>query len=731
LVLLTWPSGTDDPGDGQSGTPLDAAYFASQKSGIETLIHSAANPTLSPAMITDEVETARGSCASLAARLENIVDAAGQSKIVGSLTIDQVNAINALPTDLSLRQLVTEKNQANGYLGLLTGGQVALSLLGVGVAPGTVLDIDSTNSPLAAYRGAVRVQGSSNKERFEARSASSVPAPGLLCITSRGTVASPSAVQADDILGSMTVQAMYDGTGTVGSVAGTVTLNASETHSSTAQGVDLRVAVNAAGTAGPRLEVARFSPQYLEFTRGYVRFVQGAVAAETHPSYVYPPTGHAANSILGIGSPQQPRTNYFFEALPVEITGGTSHNQHAVSIQIRGKDSGSASMTPSPKVALFAAAATGSGFSTTLADHMYAANFICMISSGHNNSIGIGCEINVDNRRAHADTADPWTGGGMLVAELVLGSSGTKRLRNGLVIHTTPEAGPTYHATREYGIEVQQNTCNTHCMVLDEAVTKVTSATLLMRQLQNGQDALVITRNTDSSSTGNLIRVINQANTLEFLKLTSVGQMIVGFSTGGDIGLRTTSFGGGVGVLALANAFTNPSSVPSAGCVAYSAGGRLRTYGLYADLGVGGSLQSNLTVTGNSAGGGDTDLGSYTIPASVLVTNGHGIRVKAWFVLANNGNTKAIKIKVGSHATETIISGTYANMWVTFELLLRREGSNSQVAQMWAIIGSSAYLVSRTNYTQTESGTITFKFIGASTGANDIQQDGMLVESLG
>lgn len=72
MTVLSSPSWTlaDDSGNGQTGTVLDAAWAAALKADINLLLHSTANPTLSPAQITDEVVQARGSKASLDARLD-------------------------------------------------------------------------------------------------------------------------------------------------------------------------------------------------------------------------------------------------------------------------------------------------------------------------------------------------------------------------------------------------------------------------------------------------------------------------------------------------------------------------------------------------------------------------------------------------------------------------------------------------------------------------------------
>lgn len=70
---------TDDTGNLTSGTALSRAYFSDWRDGINTLIHSATNPTITPADIIDEVVTARDGQASLDARLDAIVALIGAS----------------------------------------------------------------------------------------------------------------------------------------------------------------------------------------------------------------------------------------------------------------------------------------------------------------------------------------------------------------------------------------------------------------------------------------------------------------------------------------------------------------------------------------------------------------------------------------------------------------------------------------------------------------------------
>lgn len=70
MTQVTFPSYSDDSGPGTDGTAFDAAFWDSVKSGIDAVVHSSSNPTVTPADAIDEVVTARGSKASLDARLD-------------------------------------------------------------------------------------------------------------------------------------------------------------------------------------------------------------------------------------------------------------------------------------------------------------------------------------------------------------------------------------------------------------------------------------------------------------------------------------------------------------------------------------------------------------------------------------------------------------------------------------------------------------------------------------
>ena len=76
-LLTLWPTMTDDSGNSTSGTVINKQLYDDIKTAIEDQLNSAGNPTVKPKTITDEVITARGSKASLTARLDISLNADG------------------------------------------------------------------------------------------------------------------------------------------------------------------------------------------------------------------------------------------------------------------------------------------------------------------------------------------------------------------------------------------------------------------------------------------------------------------------------------------------------------------------------------------------------------------------------------------------------------------------------------------------------------------------------
>lgn len=86
-----WPAYSNDTGDGQSGTLINDSLLNALRDAINGLVHSTTNPGVTPAEATDELVTARGSKASLDARLDISLTDAGLLAVGGGTTIKALN----------------------------------------------------------------------------------------------------------------------------------------------------------------------------------------------------------------------------------------------------------------------------------------------------------------------------------------------------------------------------------------------------------------------------------------------------------------------------------------------------------------------------------------------------------------------------------------------------------------------------------------------------------------
>ncbi len=102
-----------------------------------------------------------------------------------------------------------------------------------------------------------------------------------------------------------------------------------------------------------------------------------------------------------------------------------------------------------------------------------------------------------------------------------------------------------------------------------------------------------------------------------------------------------------------------------------------------AKLAAGGMLYADVTQS-SSVGAGPTTLGTYTIPANTLASDGSQIIIKAYGQLANNGNTKAINFDYAGAATFTITTTTTGYWKMTATLI--KSGAN-----MLVVSDSAAY----------------------------------------
>jgi hypothetical protein len=127
------PAYVDDSGTGRDGTPCTEAFFDAWKDAINTQVASATNPTVKPADTIDEVVTARGSKASLDARLDVEHNDDGTHKLTGTIgtlvTVTQLmgglGAVNLVPNDDFLVWAGGDAAAPTGWELVGAGGSVA------------------------------------------------------------------------------------------------------------------------------------------------------------------------------------------------------------------------------------------------------------------------------------------------------------------------------------------------------------------------------------------------------------------------------------------------------------------------------------------------------------------------------------------------------------------------------------------------------------------------------
>lgn len=144
-------------------------------------------------------------------------------------------------------------------------------------------------------------------------------------------------------------------------------------------------------------------------------------------------------------------------------------------------------------------------------------------------------------------------------------------------------------------------------------------------------------------------------------------------------------------------------------------------------------INTNLTAVGNTADTNEDNLITYSLPASTLTTTGMGVRVTGWGTTANNADTKTLKFYFGSAVGSSALTASIAGRWWA-QANVFRTGSSTQDAIV-ALTGGATSLADAdfAALTETDTSAITIKFTGqaSAANANDIIQEGMMVELLG
>jgi hypothetical protein len=136
VLMVTWPTLTDDSGTGQDGTPVDHTFELAVKTSIEDQVHSLVNTTIKPKTITDEVVTARGNEASLNARIATVIDSDGALIIPATVAliadVKQLLRRNHIPNSDFLLWSAGDSAAPNYWTLSGTGAAIARTGLGLG-----------------------------------------------------------------------------------------------------------------------------------------------------------------------------------------------------------------------------------------------------------------------------------------------------------------------------------------------------------------------------------------------------------------------------------------------------------------------------------------------------------------------------------------------------------------------------------------------------------------------
>lgn len=142
------------------------------------------------------------------------------------------------------------------------------------------------------------------------------------------------------------------------------------------------------------------------------------------------------------------------------------------------------------------------------------------------------------------------------------------------------------------------------------------------------------------------------------------------------------------------------------------------------------SAQSSAAGVGNGADTTEDTLFTFTLPANTLDATNRGLRVRAFGTVANNADTKTIRLRFGASVTYSITAPTstaaswFAEGWII------KTGGGAQTSSFHGQAGSTVVNPSTIAGTEAETGAIVIRVTGqAGTGnANDILANAMTIE---
>lgn len=146
-----------------------------------------------------------------------------------------------------------------------------------------------------------------------------------------------------------------------------------------------------------------------------------------------------------------------------------------------------------------------------------------------------------------------------------------------------------------------------------------------------------------------------------------------------------------------------------------------------------GGILNTQTATAANCGTSETDIFTYTLPASVLNANGRGVRVITWGTTSANANNKQLRLYFGGTVISDSAAAAYnAQNW-KFTADVMRTGSNTQTSSTHLTLAQAGTgnieWQQDTNLTKTDTGTLIIKLTGdCPSNATDVTAKGWRVE---
>jgi len=145
-----------------------------------------------------------------------------------------------------------------------------------------------------------------------------------------------------------------------------------------------------------------------------------------------------------------------------------------------------------------------------------------------------------------------------------------------------------------------------------------------------------------------------------------------------------------------------------------------------------GVLTTNTTSAGTIADTNETDLWTYSLPASTLDTNGRGVRITVFGTAAANANLKTVKVYFGATAVSSLGTAMNGGGWAVTATVIR-VGATTQISGSLGLgVNGTSISSQSTAPAETLANAITIKMTGqnGTASANDIVFKGATVELL-